>query len=90
MFCFNSDTLNYLLANIKNKFSTIEEMNNKVDKYSNYVLSTNNLSNEEFSNINSSFNDAEVVNNLNGAIISFYVDSSDGNTNVIKELELDI
>lgn len=90
MFGFNADTLKHLLTNVKNKFSTIEEMNNKVDKIENKSLSSNNLSDAEVSNINSSLDNTEVINNLNGATISFYSTSVNGASNKIKEIELDV
>ncbi len=63
-YTFTLDTLKYLLTNIKNKFITKEEMNNKVDKVEGKGLSSNNFSNEDVNNINNSFDDAEVAERL--------------------------
>lgn len=59
-YTFTLDTLKYLLTNIKNKFVTKEEMNNKVDKVEGKELSANNFSDEDINNINNSFDDVEL------------------------------
>ena len=87
-YTFTLDTLKYLLTNIKNKFITKEEMNNKVDKVEGKRLSSNNFSDEDANNINNSFDNAEV--NQNGTTISFYSTSANGVKTKIKDIDLDI
>ena len=50
-YAFTLDTLKYLLTHIKNKFTTKEEMNNKVDKVEGKGLSSNNFLWEKLSSI---------------------------------------
>jgi hypothetical protein len=87
-YTFTLDTLKYLLTNIKNKFVTKEELNNKVDKVEGKQLSSNNFSDEDINNINNSFDDAEI--NQSGTIMSFYSTSVDGVKTKIKDINLDI
>ena len=86
-FTFTLDTLKYLLSNIKNKFITKEEMNNKVDKVEGKELSSNNFSDEDANNINDSFNDVEVIDNASSNLttLEFYSENSK-----IKTIDLDI
>lgn len=86
-FTFTLDTLKYLVANIKNKFTTKEEMDDKVDKVEGKELSSNNFSNEDANNINNSFDDAEVIDNVSSELttLKFYIGS-----NKTKIIDLDI
>jgi hypothetical protein len=86
-FTFTLDTLKYLLTNIKNKFTTKEEMNNKVNKVEGKGLSSNNFSNEDINNINSSFDNSEVIDNASSNLttLEFYSENSK-----IKTIDLDI
>jgi sulfatase maturation enzyme AslB (radical SAM superfamily) len=86
-FTFTLDTLKYLLINFKNKFITKEEMNNKVDKVEGKELSSNNFSDEDANNINNSFDDTEVVDNVSSELttLKFYSGS-----NETKTIDLDI
>ncbi len=86
-YTFTLDTLKYLLTNIKNKFITKEEMNNKVDKVEGKGLSSNNFSNEDVNNINNSFDDAEDINNASSKLTTLEFYSGD---NKIKAIDLDI
>lgn len=86
-YTFTLDTLKYLLTNIKNKFVTKEEPNNKVDKVEGKQLSTNNFSDEDINNINNSFDDAEVIDNTSSGLttLEFYIGD-----NKTKTIDLDI
>ena len=86
-YTFTLDTLKYLLTNIKNKFITKEEMNNKVVKVEGKGLSSNNFSNEDKNNINSSFDNSEVIDNASSNLttLEFYSENSK-----IKTIDLDI
>jgi hypothetical protein len=86
-YTFTLDTLKYLLTNIKSKFTTKGEMNNKVDKVEGKELSSNNFSNEDVNNINNSFDSAEVIDNVSSGLttLEFY-----SKNNKIKTIDLDI
>jgi hypothetical protein len=86
-FTFTLDTLKYLLINFKNKFITKEEMNNKVDKVEGKELSSNNFSDEDANNINNSFDNTEVIDNVSSELttLKFYSES-----NETKTIDLDI
>lgn len=85
-YTFTLDTLKYLLANIKNKFITKEEINKKVDKVEGKELSSNNFSNEDINNINNSFDNTEVTNaSSESTTLKFY----SGNDKT-KTIDLDI
>lgn len=86
-YTFTLDTLKYLLNNIKNKFATKKEINNKVDKVEGKRLSSNNFSNEDVNNINNSFDDAEVTNKTSSELTTLEFYSGD---NKIKTIDLDI
>lgn len=86
-YTFTLDTLKYLLANIKNKFITKEEINRKVDKVEGKELSSNNFSNEDANNINNSFNDAEVIDNVSSELTTLKFYSGNNKT---KTIDLDI
>ena len=86
-YTFTLDTLKYLLANIKNKFIAKEEMSNKVDKVEGKELSSNNFSDEDANNINDSFNDAEVIDNVSSELTTLKFHSGNNET---KTIDLDI
>ena len=86
-YTFTLDTLKYLLTNIKNKFVTKEELNNKVDKVEGKQLSANNFSDEDINNINNSFDDAEVIDNVSSELTTLKFYSGNNET---KTIDLDI
>lgn len=86
-FTFTLDTLKYLVTNIKNKFITKEEMDDKVDKVEGKELSSNNFSNEDVNNINNSFDDAEVIDNVSSELTTLKFHSGSNKT---KTIDLDI
>lgn len=86
-YTFTLDTLKHLLTNIKNKFITKEEMNSKVVKVEGKGLSSNNFSDEDVNNINSSLDNAEVIDSASSNLttLEFYSEN-----NKIKTIDLDI
>ena len=90
MLSFDMNTLKYLLAKLKSGFITPDELNSKVDKVEGKDLSTNNFSDNDLTNVNNSFDDAEMKEGNGQTTLTFYATSVNGTKTKIKSIDLDI